>query len=301
MERGFIAAQGTSAGIALAHAPYHADRCLHPLMRAWIPNLPLQFDRGAATVDRLDCERERAQQHDGIVRPRICAQNASLLADGLHYETRIAKRNILATRPGNPHDAFNAMVWLRHPRLKWALNARQVADIDRVGPKQRTRGQCALTQFDEAGAIVWLADPALLPLWDAHDWRALFVRECSGWGARIALTVFGHALLEQVRNGYLLPSAKALVVTVSDAALAASPIEAGSIIRSWPSAETGLADAIADGRLLLDPQELRPLPLAGIPGWHADYTDPTFHGQAPCFRALRAGRCYPPPAKLHAE
>lgn len=266
----------------------------HLLLRTW------ETTAGTVSADAFDvAELERlrlaAVDADRIERPRFCAQDAALLADGLHYETRIAERGELATRESHPHDFFNALVWLRHPRLKRALNARQVADIARVGPKQRTRGQCALTHFDEAGAIVWLADPTLLPLWDAHDWAALFGARRAAWGRAIAVTVFGHALVEHVWNGHDLPVAKALVVQVAQEALRNRPCGPGAVLERWPDAEARVAAAIAAGELLADPQELRPLPLAGIPGWHADAARPTFLHEAPCFRPLRPGRRYPAP------
>ena len=37
-------------------------------------------------------------------------------------------------------------------------------------------------------------------------------------------------------------------------------------VAQWPEAEHGIAARIAAGALLADPQELRPLPLAGIVG-----------------------------------
>lgn len=262
----------------------------HPLLRAWLAGMD-----GMPGLAALEASRMQVQARDGIARPRLCAQTRELLDDGLHYETRIAERGALATREGDAHDAFNALVWLRHPRLKWAVNARQVADIARVGPKTRTRGQCALTHFDEAGAIVWLADAAPLAAWDAHDWPALFVDARAAWGASIAVTVFGHALIEHVWNGHDLPVAKALVVRVAAAALAAQAVDAAAILQGWPQAETGVAEAISAGALLADPQELRPLPLAGIPGWHARGGERDFVAKAPCFRPLRAGRRYPPP------
>ncbi|MEO6689175.1 MAG: DUF3025 domain-containing protein, partial [Dokdonella sp.] len=231
-------------------------------------------------------------------RPAFRAQDIDLLADGLHYETRIAERELLATRACNTHDFFNGLIWLRHPVLKRALNSRQVADIRVVGPKQRTRGQCALTHFDEAGAIVWLADPELLPMWDAHDWAGLFLRERAAWGDRIAVTVFGHALIEHVWTGSPLSTAKAVVVRVPASALAGLCEGEGSIVRCWPAAEAAVARAIESGELLTDPQESRPLPLAGIPGWHGANTMAAFYRDAPCFRPLRAGRCYPPPFAL---
>lgn len=263
-----------------------ADKAAHPLLRARLggtDDMP-----GLAALEAL---RVQAQVADGITRPRFTAQTRELLDDGLHYETRIAERGVLATREGSAHDAFNALIWLRHPRLKWAVNARQVADIARVGPKQRTRGQCALTHFDEAGAIVWIADDALLPMWDAHDWPALFCDARAAWGASIAVTVFGHALYEHVWNGHELPVAKALAVRVP-----ALPVDARphANVAQWPEAERDIASRIAAGALLADPQELRPLPLAGIAGWHACGGERDFVAGAPCFRPLRAGRRYPP-------
>jgi hypothetical protein len=266
----------------------------HPLLAAWSePGLAVR--RGALpSIAALEEERLRRESLDGIGRPAYCRQDSTLLADGRHYEARIAGARALATRENDVHDLFNAIVWLRHPELKWALNARQVADIGEVGTKTRTRGQCALTHFDEAGAIVWLADDALLPCWDAHDWRALFVRERGAWGRSIAVSVFGHALAEHVWQGHRMPVAKCLAVRVHACALAAHVGE-GSMVLRWPEAEARVAARIRDARLLADPQELRPLPLAGIPGWHDPAEAASFVAQAPCFRPLRAGRRYPSP------
>jgi hypothetical protein len=267
----------------------------HPLLSAWCdPVLSLRQRDSLPSIAALEHERARMQALDGITRPAFCRQDATLLADGQHYETRIAHARLLATREQDPHDVFNALVWLRHPQLKWALNARQVADIAEVGTKRRTRGQCALTHFDEAGAIVWLADDALLPHWDAHDWQALFVRERAAWGRSIAVTVFGHALVEHVRDGHRLPVAKCLAVRAAPGQLASLVGDAAIVLR-WHDAEARIAAEIAAGRLLADPQELRPLPLAGIPGWHEGAGSETFVRTAPCFRPLRAGRCYPSP------
>ena len=218
--------------------------------------------------------------------PRFVAQTPALQADGLHYERRIAERGEIATRERNWHDLLNALVWLRFPALKTALNRRQVAEIARLGSKQRSRAQCALTHFDEAGIIVALRDPALLDLWDAHDWHGLFWRRRQAWLREHAtVVVFGHALLEHALNPGQLLVGKALVA-VTDAGVAMDAVVAA------------LTGRIAAGELLRDPQELRPLPLSGIPGWHAGNASESFYPTAPCFQPLRAGRRYPPAMRL---
>lgn len=213
---------------------------------------------------------------------RFVAQDAALLADGLHYEQRIAQGRI-ATREANWHDLFNALVWGRYTAIKQALNARQCTAIAQMGPRSRNAAQQALTQFDESGLVVRLRDRVLLAAWDAHDWRTLFVDHAAAWqrGDIGVAAGFGHALLEQC----LLPGrrlvGKALVVVADDDAEAVAAVAA----------------AIGNGRVLQQASELRPLPLAGIPGWHPSQ-DAAFYADAGYFRPLRDGRVYPPP--LHA-
>ncbi|SFW16840.1 DUF3025 domain-containing protein [Luteibacter sp. UNCMF366Tsu5.1] len=203
-------------------------------------------------------------------------QDKALLADGLHYEERIARRGAIATRPANWHDLFNAFIWLRHGAIKRALNARQMAEIAVMGPRERSRAQYALTHFDEAGLIVTLRDPAMLDAWNAHDWPRLFWSHREAWlrgDARV--DVFGHALLEHALTPGKLLVGKALVVMRDGDAAAIC------------------AEAIASGAVLNDPLELRPLPVSGVPGWHADAVHESFYTSAPCFQPLRAGRVYP--------
>lgn len=209
----------------------------------------------------------------------FAVQDQALDADGLHYELRVAQGRI-ATRAGNWHDLFNALVWARYPTLKAALNARQCRHIARGGSRRRNRAQEALTQFDETGVIVRVCDAALIEAWDRHDWPDLFRGLAGHWqrGDIAVAAVLGHALMEQA----LLPGrrlvGKCLVVCG----------EAGDGVLAR------VAGAIAAGEVLEDPLELRPLPLAGIPGWHPQQ-EAGFYAQADYFRPLREGRVYPPP------
>ncbi len=207
---------------------------------------------------------------------RLAEQTDVLLADGLHYESRIA-RGLIATRAQNWHDLFNALVWARYPALKQALNAQQCRHVDVQG-SQRNRAQAALTQFDEFGVVVRVRDPALLQAWDAHDWETLFVAHANAWGdGRIAVAaVFGHALMEQALLPKRLLVGKCLVVRGDDDAQAVVTVAA----------------EIAAGRVLCDPLELRPLPLMGVPGWWWRQ-DARFYADTGYFRPLREGRAYP--------
>ncbi len=251
--------------------------------------LPLPGN-GLPSVAQLEALRCAVQRHDGIGRPRFAVQSAEMLADGLHYEERI-RAGCIATRERNWHDLLNALVWLRYPRIKTALNLAQCADIAQIGRRERTRAQCAMTHFDEAGAIVLCSDPALVELWDRHDWHGLFWRERRAWGVRIAVQVFGHAVLELALQPARLLLAKSIVLMAPAEGVAAAAAGDDAWRRRIDQRVAGL---IGSGVRLRDPQELRPLPLSGIPGWHPAAREEAFYGEAPCFRPLREGRVYPP-------
>lgn len=164
---------------------------------------------GGADWPSIDALNER---RPADATERFVAQTPALLGDGLHYEQRIAEGGAIATREGNWHDLLNALVWLRYRSLKQVLNHRQMIEISRMGTRQRSRAQYALTHFDEGGVILAVADPSLLALWDEHDWHGLFWRRRQAWlDGTIRLELFGHALLEQALDPARLPVGKALV------------------------------------------------------------------------------------------
>ena len=164
-----------------------------------------------------------------------------------------------------------------------------------------------MTHFDEAGVIVGLRDPALLALWDAHDWHGSVLARAAGVAATDAseVEVFGHALLEHALTPDKLLVGKALVVMRGP-----GQEGNGSSSRRRPESRGGAsgasrseindvcAHAIRNGELLRDPLELRPLPLSGIPGWHPEGEAEDFHRTAPCYQPLRAGANYPAPLVL---
>ena len=203
--------------------------------------------------------------------------------DAGNYETRIFRHGRIATRLDNWHDLFNALAWKQFPTIKAALNHAQVQDMEAMGNVQRSRRQAALTQFDEAGAIVVLRDASVLDAWDRHDWTQLFLHRRKAWlDGSVQLHVFGHALYEHALNPAMLLVGKCIVLWSAD-------------VIDMQLLDARVGDAIKARQCLLDPQDLRPLPLAGLPGWHRDAQDANFYRDQPCFRPLRPGRIYPPP------
>lgn len=251
----------------------------HPVYAPFVRQAAL-LEGAWPALDALN-DRLGAPLHERSGVPlRFVEQTPALLADGLHYEQRIHDEGRIATRPGNWHDLFNALMWMERRELKCAVNAAYVREAKLLHGGTRTRSQCALTHFDEAGAVVILRDADLLAQWNAHDWHGLFWRERARWRAGAELVIFGHALLEHLLLPRAMTVAKCVVIT-GDVAPAAARRE--------------VANGIANGELLRDPTELRPLPLAGIPGWYPDNVHEGFYREAPCFRPLRPGRRYPPP------
>ncbi|WP_313246631.1 DUF3025 domain-containing protein [Stenotrophomonas rhizophila] len=249
-----------------------ADVFAQPLFAGFSRYADLMTAADWPTVAALDARLALPGRH-------LVEQDDALLADGLHYEQRIAQGRI-ATRAANWHDLFNALVWARHPAIKHALNARQCLHIGCHGPQQRNRAQAALTQFDETGVIVRVRDPAMVQAWDRHDWAAVFVDGAGQWssGEIAVAAVIGHALMEQALLPGRLLVGKCVVVCADEDARGVAQV----------------ARMIDTGRVLNDPLELRPLPLAGIPGWHPQQ-DAAFYRQADYFRPLRDGRDYPAP------
>lgn len=274
----FKAPPRNAASVAIASHPVATD----------FPGLP-----GLLVGDWPDCEILNAllgpAHHPASGVPlRFVPQTRALEADGLHYETRIYRRGEIATRPQNWHDLFNALCWLDRQALKCAVNTAYAQDLENKGSGERSRRQAALTHFDEAGAVVITRSGARLAAWNAHDWQTLFMVDRATLATDFRILVFGHALLEHCLEPAIYPVAKCLVVDANPAGAIADAI-------------APLATAISTGRLLADPQELRPLPLAGFPGWHARGEEPAFYIDAPCFQPCRPGRRYPRPWSARTE
>lgn len=192
------------------------------------------------------------------------------------YEARIAATGRVATRDANWHDLFNALVWLRYPRIKAAMNARHCIEIENRPGGDRGPVRDALTQFDEDGLVLVTDDAALIDALRSHRWReALFERR--GSVERAALHVIGHALMEKALAPHFGMCAKALYMHVEEVPSGHEALD------SW------LAARITEGCWPTSPRDLRPLPVLGLPGVTSANTDPAYFDDTRQFR--------PPPSK----
>jgi hypothetical protein len=102
---------------------------------------------------------------------------------------------------------------------------------------------------------------------------------------RLQLWLFGHSIYEHALNPAIALVAKALVIQHAKALTDAEM-------------QKHMANLIRAQQCLRDPQELRPIPLSGIPLWHSDYQHVDFFQRVPCFQPKRAGKIYPEPLLL---
>jgi hypothetical protein len=183
---------------------------LHPLsafLQPWLTG-------GTPDLPRLNAmARERGLVTGGGATLRFVEPFGG--ADG--YEERAYREGEIATRPGNRHDLFNALIWLALPLAKAALNRRHVAaltDARRQGRAERGALRDALTQFDECGVVVAGSSPDLWQGLCAHRWCEVFVERRAELLRSTRFLVFGHASHDALAAPFVGLCGKALFLEV---------------------------------------------------------------------------------------
>jgi hypothetical protein len=187
------------------------------------------------------------------------------------YETHILHSGQVPTRADTWHDVLNALVWLRFPRFKAALNAAHGDALALETDTRRGRRRDALTVLDESGVWVISRDPVLPERLAGRAWRALFWDARTRVEADMRFVVVGHALLEKALAPYPSMTGKCLTL-ISD------------------SLDPDAADAQAARELdaITTPRQLAPLPIQGIPGWDAANSRAAYYADQAIFRPARA-------------
>lgn len=188
----------------------------------------------------------------------------SYLPEGAAYESHISATGNVPTRE-NLHDFFNALIWLRYPRIKVRLNELQAAQIttppqagDPTMKPVRGKLRDAATIFDENAAIFVATSPESLEALRLHRWEELFCRCREKFWEKCHVSLFGHALLEKLVSPYKSMTAHAWLLL------------ADSQFNTWTAAEK---DAWIDQTMVSQLNEtlttrlFTPLPIMGLPGW----------------------------------
>lgn len=206
---------------------------------------------------------------------------------GLHYEMAIDRTGELHTRSHCWHDFFQILVWRRWPRSKAVLSAiHATATTARLANNLAARSptENACTLFDENGALLLTSVPQLAELARNFAWRDLFFTRREAWNKQVQCVVFGHALYEKLLRPYIGLTTHALLLVVP-----------GDFWR-WPAAQQTvhidetLTAMLQRPETLHSPRALQPLPLLGIPGWHAQTHDARFYDNRDYFRSGRTTR-----------
>lgn len=262
-------------------------------MSAWIPEwasrLPLLYslrDIWSARNVRWPMlpEMQAALSHAGAMN---CAGTPLRLiphvpTGALDYERSVFERGELGVRESNWHDYFNVLVWIRFPRAKAALNGAHCLDCEPALPGRRSRRRDKLTLFDESGVIVLSTDPELLQLLREFRWHELFWQRREAVLSAMRFLPFGHGLCEKALTPYIGMTGQALLLAVD----AGDPD--GLAVGGEEETDARLASLFA--RDSLPDDLLTPLPLLGIPGWHADNDRETFYANTQYFRAMPSAR-----------
>ena len=185
-------------------------------------------------------------------------------------------------RPGNWHDLFNALVWLAFPLTKVALNRAHTDEFRAKPAAARSVRRDALTLFDESGVLVFSSDLTMLKRIRAFDWKRVFWDERETLLKTTRCLLFGHGLYEKALSPYVGMSGHALLLDLPDAF--------GG--RDEAALDTGLAtlDAMAANAVqtcVMQPRDLSPLPVLGVPGWWDANNDAAFYDNARYFRPGR--------------
>lgn len=186
------------------------------------------------------------------------------------YETHILHTGQVPTRVDTWHDMLNALVWLRFPRFKSALNAAHGEAIAMETDTLRGRHRDALTVLDESGVWVISRKPELQTLLANRAWHALFWDQRATVESEMAFIVVGHALLEKALMPYPAITGKCLMLTSNT--LDPDGAEALAVTE---------LDAVRNPRLLA------PLPIQGVPGWDPDNAQAAYYANRDIFRPLR--------------
>jgi len=197
------------------------------------------------------------------------------------FDRQLAQTKAIPTRLLSFHDLLGALIWLHFPALKTAIHQAQLSGE----PSARGPRENAATHLDESGVLVLSSDPSFFEALAALEWVEVFWERRAELQQTTRFLVFGHGLLDALREPHPRLMGMALFVRVAQERLTLPASELRVLV------DGGLARVLPD--FLSAPDLLAPLPVLGVPGWSAKQSRAYYEDQ----RYFRKVRQRPRPAR----
>ena len=207
--------------------------------------------------------------------------STALDADGRYYEDFISQSQQIPVRANNWHDLFGALIWCLFPKTKNLMNQLHMDQIRQFGSKERSKIRHKLTLLDECGVLLCIkpSERYLLDLLRDHKWTQAFYQQQAQW-ERVTPLMFGHANYEMATKPFIGLTGKLWCIELEE------HTELPQGIKGYNFVDDLLAKQLVHAEVLLDNQQLSPLPLLGVPGWYKEQ-EPAFYADTSYFRPKR--------------
>lgn len=218
---------------------------------------------------------------------RIVAQDTKPTCFNETYLARIYHSGEIQTRLRNWHDLFQVVSWRLFPNSKAALVERhyhaakqRLASQYQHSKARRSAGENLLSLWDEGGVLLLSDRQELLEMVRQFAWRELFVQQRRHLVQHLKPLLFGHALMDKLRQPYIGMTGNAILLPVS------SDMLAQDSAALYAQADRLLRPLLA-GDNLQQPRDLQPFPLLGMPGWWPGNEHAAFYENQRYFRPGR--------------
>jgi len=203
-----------------------------------------------------------------------------------HYAPRVFLTGEVQTRTENWHDFFQFLTWFMFPKTKAVINSIHVPSAqarieNNIDLGRRSPIENMLSLFDEGGAVILCSDESLLQLIRDFKWKDLFWQRREELDEKLKLITFGHALYEKGLSPYVGMTANCILFHTTEALLHQSNQQQLDWI------DTELSNLFSEGTRYVQPKDLSPFPLLGLPGWDAHNTDEAYYDNQQYFRPNR--------------
>jgi hypothetical protein len=212
--------------------------------------------------------------------PKFIEQNGKQKV--IDYIKQIAFASEVPSRENNWHDYLNMLCWQAFPKSRKKINALQIEALAFQPDSERGLVRSAhldvLTHLDECGVAVVSSSKVLLDGIRNFAWKDVFLRYRDVFATSVDVVIFGHGLYVQCLAPFIGMTGRCLLLECD-----------GDHFEQSKRQRLERTDSLVTNALgsVKTPQDLAPLPLLGIPGWHEENENSHFYENRDYFRPGR--------------